>query len=205
MNEIQGDKINGSIPGSIVGGAVLVPGKLRNAISTNGINRAFEFGLHLQECFHIPDACTIGSTFAYWLKWKSVWGRRYGFIMNTGGYHYSTRGYAHLVLSNGLMVVFVKSSSTYYYIEASISYSGKWAFIVQVWSPSSGIKLYVNGCIVAATNARRARAHKIKRSPSFAIGDVQKWVDMEMDNLLTWDQELTGDDVWRLYMQAGQV
>ena len=43
----------------------------------------------------------------------------------------------------------------------------------------------------------------------FTIGEAVEngdwYADMDMDNLMAWDEELTADEVWQLYMQAGQV
>ena len=207
MDEIQGTTLIGSIPGVVVGSVVLVQGKLEYAISTNGINQAADFGQHLNKCFHIPDVCGAGSTFSYWLKWRSVSGN--GLIMDCGGYYRDALGYAHEIYGNGDMMTYVKSSSTYYLHRASISDPNKWALIVQTWSPSSGIKLYVNGCLVTARVDRYSRTDNVARNLNFVIGrksgNSRKWVAMEMDNFLAWDDELTEEEVWGLYVQAGQV
>ena len=207
MDKIQGTTLEGSIPGNIMGGAVLVQGKLAYALSTNGINQAVDFGNHLAKCFHIPDACGAGSTFSYWLKWKSV--SDLGVTMDSGGYYGNARGYAHVIDRYGVMHVFVKTSSHYYELRTSISEPEKWAFIVQTWSPSSGIKLYANGCILKAHATRSARRHAVSRNPNFVIGsdsiDFTLWIPMELDNFLSWDDELTEDEVWRLYVHTGQV
>ena len=207
MDEIQGTTLKGSTRGRVVGGAALVYGQLEYALSTNGINQAVNFGQHLDQCFHIPDACGAGSAFSYWLKWRSVSG--HGLIMDCGGYYRNARGYAHVISTNGTMTIYVKSSSTYHLLRASISGPEKWVWIVQTWSPSSGIKLFVNGCIITATTYSIPRMHSVTRKPNFVIGtnslNYRRWVAMEMDNFLAWDEELTYEEVWRLYIQAGQV
>ena len=208
MDEIQGTTIKGSILGRIVGGSSLVQGKLGYALSTNGINQAIDFGRHLDKCFHIPDACGAGSTFSYWLKWKSVSG--HSLIMDSGGYYGNTRGYAHNLVSHGVMAVSVKDSSYYYGLRASIGEPDKWVLIIQTWSPSSGIKLYVNGCTVVDTlTGRSNRTHRVVRRLKFVIGsnsaNFRRCVAMEMDNFLAWEEELTEDEAWRLYVQGGQV
>ena len=211
MDEIQNTTLKGSIPGSIEGGVVLVKGKLNNALSTNGINQAVHFGKHLDKCFHIPDVCGAGSTFSYWLKIKSV--PDWGLIMDSGGLYSSGRGHAHAINSRGIISVFVKSSSYNYEIKVSIGAPEKWVFIVQTWSPSSGVKLYVNGCITMPSYAKNStRTIAVGRTFDFVIGAnsvfrewVPRWVALEMDNFLAWDEELTEGEVWRLYAQGGHV
>ena len=120
MDEIPNATLKGSIRGSIVGGAVLIPGKLKNALSTNGIKQAVTLGKHLDKCFHIPDACGMGSTFSYWLKWwGSVPGHRV--IMDSGSYCSGGRCYAHIVTTDEFMAVHVKDSSHYYKIKVSVN------------------------------------------------------------------------------------
>ena len=203
MDEIQGSTIKGSISGRILGGVVLVQGKLENAISSNGVSQAIDFGSHPDKCFHNPDACTTGSTFSYWLKWRSV--STHGLIIHSGGYYLSSRGYSHAINRNGRMVVYVKSTPNYYGLQTSIGGQGKWIFVVKSWSPSTGIKMFVNGCIVATSDDRQTRTHAVAWDANFTISHVDRSTDMELDNLLAWDGELTNDEVWRLYMQAGQV
>ena len=147
MDEIQDTTVKGSILGSVAGSVALVQGKLGHALSINGINDKVRFGQHQIKCFHTPDACTNGSTFSYCLKWKYV--PSSGFIMHSGGYHYGKRGYAHLLYSDGWMSVWIKSSSSNFQNGDFVSGSEKWVLIVQSWSPYSGIKLYVNGCIAS--------------------------------------------------------
>ena len=48
----------------------------------------------LDKCFHLPGACRGGSTFPYWLKWKSASG--YGLIMDSRD---NARGYANSLSS----------------------------------------------------------------------------------------------------------
>ena len=201
MDEIQGTTVKGSIPGRAARGVALVQGKLGYAISVNGNNEAIKFGKHPSKCFYNPDACTAGSTFSYWLKKWSV--SSSGLIMDSGGFYSSARGYTHQLTASGRIIVYVKSSSSYYQLGAPISDPEKWSFIVQSWFPFSGITLYVNGCIVSTNTRRWVRSHGITWSANFVIG--KKSIHMEIDNFLAWEFELTEDEAWRLYMQAGQV
>ena len=169
MDEIQTTTLKGSITASIVGGAVLVKGKLKNALSTNGINQAVHFGKHLDKCFHIPDVCGDGSTFSYWLKKKS--GPDSGFIVDSGGFYGRARGYAHVINSHGIITAYVRNSAYYYFIQASIGAPEKWVFIVQTWSSSSGVKLYVNGCmLMPSINKLSARTVAVSMTFDFVIG-----------------------------------
>ena len=125
--------------------------------------------------------------------------------MSNWGFHNEFRWIRELLRSIWMIVVVVKSSPTYYKIRATGSGPGTRKFITQSWSPSFGIKFYVNSCIVATETERQPRKHDVTWDANFRIGDVRKWVEMEMNNFLAWDGELTQDEIWRLYMQAGQV
>ena len=38
-----------------------------------------------------------------------------------------------------------------------------------------------------------------------AVADNPLRADMDLDNLMAWDDELTPDEIWQLYVQAGHV
>ena len=127
LDEIQSATVKGSISGNVSVGVVLVQGKLGNALSVNDINEAVNFGKHPSKCFYNPDACTVGSTFSYWLKWKSASSE--SLLMDSGGYYTSARGYAHELKADGRMIVYIKTLSSYYILGASINDPEKWAFL----------------------------------------------------------------------------
>ena len=127
----------------------------------------------------------------------------HSFIFHSDGSSLQSRGYLHQLKVNGWMKVYIKTSSTYYALGASISGPEKWALVVQSWYPSSGIKLYVNGCIVSISTRRWVRSHNISSNADLVIG--KNAIHIEIDNFLAWDGKLTDNEVWRLYMQAGRV
>ena len=68
MDDIKGNKIQGSINGTVKNGASLVAGKIGNAIFTDGISQYIDYGMHQNECFYNQDVCAKGVTFALWFK-----------------------------------------------------------------------------------------------------------------------------------------
>ena len=146
MDIIRGGDIIGSINGTIRGGVSLVPGKHGSALFLNGIDGRVYYGMHLNECFHLPEMCTTGSTFAYWLRYKTP--DIETTVFDSGGVWVSSHGYAVRVMYDGEVIVSVKDIA-YYYSGRAFNYDPDiWLFIVHTWSPSSGIVLYLNVCIM---------------------------------------------------------
>ena len=108
------------------------------------------------------------------------------------------------------MVVLAIDLTQEYMLEAYIGNPNHWLFVAHTWSKSSGLNLFLNGCIVGdAKKENNPRYNTLAWSVDFTIGEAvvngDWYADMDMDNLLAWDEELTADEVWQLYMQAGQV
>ena len=208
MDVIQGNDVKGSIDGTTKGGASLVPGKHGSALSLNGNDGRVHYGVNVGECFHFPGMCSTGSTYAYWLRYRAP--RKEAVILDTGGLYVDTQGYAVIVMKKGALELEASDSTGHYFLSAHIGNPDHWLFIVHTWSPSSGFNLYLNGCILGdayADKIRRVRG--ITASLRFTIGeDADIGADranMDLDNLLAWDEELAAAEVWQLYVQAGQV
>ena len=70
--------------------------------------------------------------------------------------------------------------------------------------------MYLNGCIMNDQNidiSRRTR--NLTDSYPFTIGEANggdpRHAEMDLDNFMAWDDQLTADEVWHLYVQAGYV
>ena len=210
MDVIKDGKVLGSTDGVLVNNPNFVPGKVRNALSFSGIDQAVHLGMHASECFHSPEMCISESTFVYWLKWEPL--TRVGLILETGGWFGFSHGYSHQINSDGTMIILAKDYETYYDLKTFVGNPNQWLFIVITWSPSVGIKLYVNGCPFGddvVTANIRPRIHTLVRNQQFVIGEPSSGsphrANMTLDNLVAWDEEIHADEVWQLYVQAGQI
>ena len=131
-------------------------------------------------------------------------------VFDTGGLYVDTEGYAAIIMKKGALELEVSDSTGHYFLSAHIGNPGHWLFIVHTYSPSSGLNLYLNGCILGdAYTEKIPRRQGITTSFQFTIGEDAEVgdgrADMDLDNLLAWDEELSADEVWQLYLQAGQV
>ena len=208
MDIKRGENVTGSIDGTIQGGASLVPGKHGSALSLNGIDGRVYYGMHLNECFHLPEMCTTGSTFAYWLRYRTP--NNEAVILDSGGMYLYSHGYTVRIDNTSELHVQVNDASTYYDTIAYLYGPDNWLFIVHTWSPSSGINIYLNGCIMNGQGkAKGPRTNNVTESFPFMIGeavaDNPLRADMDLDNLMAWDDELTPDEIWQLYVQAGNM
>ena len=101
MDVVRSDGVViGSINGTMEGGALLLPGKYDNALSLDGINGVVRYGMHPQECFYLPEKCTTGSTYAYWLWYRTPTNN--AVILDTGGLYISSSGYCFYIDTNGI-------------------------------------------------------------------------------------------------------
>ena len=90
MDEAVGDVLQGSIVGTMTSGASLVAAQFNNGLYTDGVTGHVNYGNHYTECYHNPDMCPRGVTFAAWIKRGD--GADYGVVFETGGEHYVSTG-----------------------------------------------------------------------------------------------------------------
>ena len=90
MDEATGDMVHGSMSGVMTTGASLVAAKVGNGLYTDGQTGHINYGNHYTECYHIPDMCVQGVTFAMWIKRGD--GAGSGIVLYTGGYEYYSKG-----------------------------------------------------------------------------------------------------------------
>ena len=112
MDMKRGGNVTGSINGMMQGGVSLVPGKHGSALSLNGIDGRVYYGMHLNECFHLPEMCTTGSTFAYRLRHRTP--NNEAVILDTGGMYEYSHGYTVRIDSTSELLVQVTDASNYY-------------------------------------------------------------------------------------------
>ena len=74
---------------------------------------------------------------------------------------------------------------------------------------TSFMMIYTDGCLFAETGTKRSRIYAVAWDANFVIGTSSvgsdRWANIELDNMLAWDEELSQEEVWRLVIQKGQV
>ena len=207
---INGGVLLGSIDGVLHGGASVIPGQFGSALKLNGNNQYVDYGLHLDKCYHNPDKCSDGMTFALWLN-----AHAYNIvIMDTGGMDTYSVGYWLLITSGRSIKISIKNESMYNQYEAPDFPLNEWIHIVFTWTPSNTglIHLYINSCGVDATNEKGhavnlARFRPINNIHKFSIGSgfdgSRLFANADIDELIFWNQDLGPFEVWQLYVFGG--
>ena len=201
----------GDIPGTLHGGASTIPGKVGWALHTNGNNQYVDYGVHLDRCFHNPDKCNGGITFALWLNvhaYDSV-------ILDTGAISSESFGYYIAITPRHSIKISVKDASTYHQYEAPQFPLNEWVYLVFTWPSNGGlIHLYINGCDADATNGKGyaynlARFQDINKQIRFRVGAggiaAVSSANADIDELLFWDKVLQPLEVWQLFIDGGVV
>ena len=135
-----------------------------------------------------------------------------GVIFDSGGFYLSSRGYFHGIQQDGKMIVYIKDATHYYGFNTPAGYipQDQWVYVVQTWSRASSVNIYSNGCQLNYAGKKASRNTAVTRDVNFVIGATSagtrsNWANIKLDNLLAWDEELSKDEVWRLYIQNGQL
>ena len=214
MDHIQGGIMQGSIEGTVGGGAKLVAGRHGNAIQMDGSFGYVEFALDSNnECLQNPDMCSPGVTFSMWLMTlpgnspDSVFRifRSEACIIDLGFCVTLYRG------TFGIMVL--GSSLAYRYRIPSLPIN-KWQYVTFTFMPDDGIQLYINGCD-AVTYLLEGYPLKTTFIPS--SGAVSMYLrlggkssneyaaHMKVDHVLIWYDTLNANEIWHLYLQGGII
>ena len=90
MNEAMGIVLVGSLNGTMISGATLVPGLVGKGVFLRSEESKVDFGDHPSDCFYDPDICGQGVTFGIWIKTGPVgYG---GLLLDTGAEYDSGKG-----------------------------------------------------------------------------------------------------------------
>ena len=201
----------GDIPGTLHGGASTIPGKVGSALHIRGNHQYVDYGLHLDKCYHDPDKCSGGITFALWLNvhaYDSV-------ILDTGAKHAQSFDYFILINSDHSIKISVKDTSMYHQYIAPEFPLNEWVHLVFTWPSNAGlIHLYFNGCDADATNGKgyaynlaRYKSITWQRRITLGVGpDVfMSYANVDVDEVIFWERALNPLEAWQLYVDGGVV
>ena len=200
----------GSVQGSLIGisqGAILTHGVIDNAIYTDGNNQFVDFGRHPQQCFHDPDQCIQGVTYALWMRPSSS-----GTILDSGGFRFDSKGYLIHITSGGTLKVLSKFTDAYDYYEIRNWRRDHWKHIVFTWSRQGGTRLFINGCDADPHDVLGYYSPKERREPvvldfSLTIGAAKNGTfahcEVLVDELYAWHEILQPPQIWKLYTRGG--
>ena len=204
MDHINAGVVQGSIPGTIIGGATLTEGVVGNALKLNGVDQYVEYGTHVDECYHTPDLCTDGVTFSFWVIMHG-----HGQIFTSGNNPYAVGFFFTYLPGDELFLSALYASAWDNYRIAEWP-SNQWRHVVVTWALGDGLTLYLNGCNADpgkssgfAVTVPRLMRHT--RTDQILIGKANSFgspASMTLDEFFIWHEILSPDHIWQLYVQA---
>ena len=207
FDEVVKGEIVGFTPGVITGDIQLVAGKVSNAVYTDGIHDQYvNLGNLRQYCVGDLRLCQHGLTISLWLRPQ---------VRKSGELHYFTNG-GHTSRSMGVFLgqwnkglsVSFRNDIGSWEIRRVFFQALDWYFITLVWGPTSGARLYLNGCLAGEAltltpSAGRSNGpyNDFILGASNVAGDRHfSRVAMTMDELKIWDARMREEQVWNLYV-----
>ena len=202
----------GDIDGTLQGGASIIPGKIGSALYINRDTQHVDYGFHLDECYHIPDQCSNGITFALWLKARGSNTE----ILDTGGLHFNSFGYSIEITSSRSVRISVNDASLYHRYEAPDFPLNEWVHITVTWRSSGGlIHLYINGYDSDVANEKGYAYNldsftTIPLNQPFVLGIRQTvsfapYGQADIDEPIIWERVLIPLEVWQVYVAGGVI
>ncbi|BFZ21895.1 hypothetical protein BsWGS_24934 [Bradybaena similaris] len=117
----------------LVGGPMLVPGKVNNALALQGRGQYADLGRRGVECFSNLAECSHGITIAAWMRFHRFENNMVFLSTGDNGILMMYKdGYIH-VSAGGRSV-----------ITTSRFESGRWYFVEVTWHPETGLKLFID-------------------------------------------------------------
>ena len=205
---IQASILLGSIPGAVMGGATVIAGRVGEALHLNGINQNVNFGPYTPACFRTIHMCPDGVTWAMWLKLE---GDSHSVILDTGAYYSSSLGYSIVRRTGGVFRVLYSNLTHAHALDLTHWRLGQWVHLAFVLYPASWADMYLNGCRVndaVLSYSMHPRSVSLTQYMPFVIGSSawdQRYTVMAIDNLIVWYDVLTPNDIWKLYLQGGDM
>ena len=146
MYVIDGNTVEGIYQGIIMGnGTEQVSGKINQAISISP-SSYIQYEPHQNKCYHNPDVCDMGLTYAMWLWLAPSQSQRDTMILNTGAANLRANGvcvrYDNVAGTLMIQIYNRQNCSTRFCLVES----GTWFYLVFSWSEQDSIHCCVNGC-----------------------------------------------------------
>lgn len=195
-----------------------VVGQSVSLVSTGHLNQAISFDGSNSSYVQISDVTSIGIvnrsfSIAFWVRPQSLVGRLvhvsanstgFGWCIPFLGFHANGSLIAHIVVtSTTLRAVF----------GPAIPLAPAWTHIVQTWSQTNGLRLYIDGALIAVRSIN-VGSYAASTTPMYvtlgnsldgathcAVGQIGSPAPFmgDMDEFRIYSRELTADDVCTLY------
>ena len=214
MDHMQDGIMQGSIEGTVGGGAKLVAGRHGNAIQMDGSVGYVEIALDSEnKCLQNPDMCSSGVTFSMWLMTLSGNSPDSVFRIVRSKACIIDLGFCVTLYRGTFGIMVLGSSLAYRYRIPSLPIN-KWQYVTLSFMPGDGIQLYINGCDAVTY---RMEGYPLITTFTPVSGNVSTHLrlggkssneyaaHMKVDHVLIWYDTLNADEIWHLYLQGGII
>ena len=212
MNLVNGNKVIGSINGTLEGGTSVAPGIRGNALYMDGqAGSRVDYGVHSEGCFFDPDQCDNGVTFSIWVMLQE---RVSGFrlLFNNGGCVGTEAGFCFYLYPRYKIGFRAMGRNRAYIYNVNQPTASRWDLFIMTFV-NGEIKMFVNGCIAEPNLSKMNRSRPAvysNENSTFRVGDAT-WSGAvyaphaAIDELMVWYRVLTVEEIWALYTQGGSV
>ena len=142
MDEITNDGrtlVHPSLPITLHGNPVLVPGRVGNAVNLNGGMQYIDLGQNMDTCLGNLEKCKHGITISFWVKFNEF---NYNmFLLSTG-----INGIKMYYLG-GFIYLKIDSMGKSWRASLPRPEIGKWHYLELSWHPEFGVSLYLDNLL----------------------------------------------------------
>ena len=209
MDAVNGNLLVGSMDGTLLGNARVVPGMYGNALYIDGQSGSrVDYGAPKNGCFFDPDHCTQGITISFWLIFHDVQ-TNYDNIFETGGCRPRAVGYCMALETGTNIRVLILRRAGYLVYRLPSTPVHQWHY----WSVTytgDDVNVYINGCNTAPFSIKKYEAPRNAAHTENANVHFGDWSGgglaphMTIDEMMVWYRVLTVDQIWQLYVQGGR-
>ena len=208
MDYIVAGILQGSISGGVSGTVTVDTRDAGSGLEFDGVSGYVDFGMHHGECFHSPDACNSGVTFAMWL-WVGVNSDK-ALILDSGGFDNGYAGY-NIKEKGGVLDVTVKfgNNDKHQYTVTGWN-QDRWEHVIWTWHPTKAIRFFLNGCDTDPRGTKEMFLHKKlndlqpSNNAPFVLGATSrnhdKMAKMKLDDMYIWNQVFTEQEIWTRFL-----
>ena len=107
-----GSLMQGTLDGTVVGGASLVTGTVGNALLTDGNTQYVTYGEQSAHCFANPEQCSAGFTYSFWVQLLGAGAGISSCIIDSGAFNGRPGIYVAHFTNEKRMTIGVKTFST---------------------------------------------------------------------------------------------
>ena len=203
MDSITDGKVSGIGLQGNVNGATLTDGMYGKALSLSGSSQSVTLAeSHRDECFGNLNLCDQGYTLSMWLRMDGASSKKKQFYVSNGGQEKSKSHGISLYRSSGQLVSIFRDTSRRWQVSANSNSApeNSWMCVALVWKRAEGLKLYLNGTMVAEDNDPDKVALKKNSFNQFTLGQKNTKGDFGrgvIDEFVFWpvavDQDFVND------------